>query len=110
MRTAWVLLLWGADYVGSVAGLLVTDPTGCQTLLCVGAAACWLVGPGREVAAAELWVALRLGLAHWWVERRSRDLAAEPRGSQSWCQIASGWSQFLIQLGVRTGAPQSLYC
>ena len=110
MRTAWVLLLWGADYVGNVAGLLVIDPIGCQTLLCVGAAACWLVGPGREVAAAESWVALRLGLAHWWVECRSRDLAAGPRGSQSWCQIASGWSQFLIQLGIRSGAPQSLYC
>ena len=93
-----------------MAGLLVTDPIGFQTLLCVGAAACWLVGPAQEAAAAESWVALRLVLAHWWVECRSRDLATGPRRSQSWCQIASGWSQFLIQLGVGSGASQSLYC
>lgn len=94
MRTARVLLLWWADYVGSMAGLLVTDP----------------IGPAQEAAAAESWVALRLVLAHWWVEYRSRDLATGPRGSWSWCQIASGWSQFLIQLGVGSGASQSLYC
>lgn len=110
MRTARVLLLWWADYVGSMAGLLVTDPIGCQTVLCMGAAACWSVGPAQEAAAAESWVALRLVLAHWWVEYRSRDLATGPRGSWSWCQIASGWSQFLIQLGVGSGASQSLYC
>ena len=94
--------------------MAVTDPV-------VSHRSCWLPDPalcggccllvGRTSSGGSccrILGSLRPVLAHWWVECRSRDLATGPRGSRSWCQIASGWSQFLIQLGVGSGASQSL--
>ena len=74
MKAAWVLLLWQADYVSGVVGLVVPGPVGCQALPCAEAASCWLADPVMRWQIVEPCGGVALVLAHWWAESGSRIL------------------------------------
>ena len=50
MKITWVLLLWQADYVGSLVSLVGASPICCQARHHMEAIGYWLVGLGQEVA------------------------------------------------------------